>query len=209
MVRFPCVCLVLAASTVATGCGGGHTATLTAPAPAPAPREEPAADRTVEVPQSKPEKKRRVRITQPSSGQTVAGRPIGQVGERIAKVAVRGLAEPGSQVFVAGNGDGGRGDDWVTVDASDGGHWRARVNVIGCGDEAASEPEITAGYDEPYADEDTVALRFICEDESAPAPTPQQQPAPRGSCDEIPARNFPVPPGDPRDGDGDGVACET
>jgi len=33
--------------------------------------------------------------------------------------------------------------------------------------------------------------------------------APSGTCSEIAATDFPVPPGDPRDRDGDGIACES
>lgn len=55
-------------------------------------------------------------------------------------------------------------------------------------------------------------------------PEPEPEPAPEddddstngdgggvrsGTCDEIGATDFPVPPGDPRDGDGDGIACES
>jgi hypothetical protein len=32
---------------------------------------------------------------------------------------------------------------------------------------------------------------------------------PSGTCDEIGATDFPVPLGDPRDRDGDGIACES
>jgi hypothetical protein len=32
---------------------------------------------------------------------------------------------------------------------------------------------------------------------------------PAGTCADTSRRNFPVPPGDPRDGDGDGIACES
>ncbi len=32
---------------------------------------------------------------------------------------------------------------------------------------------------------------------------------PSGTCDEIGATDFPGPPGDPRDRDGDGIACES
>jgi hypothetical protein len=31
----------------------------------------------------------------------------------------------------------------------------------------------------------------------------------RGTCSDTPQTNFPVPPGDPRDRDGDGIACES
>jgi len=44
--------------------------------------------------------------------------------------------------------------------------------------------------------------------ESAPA-VPDTPSAPSGSCGDISATDFPVPPGDPRDRDGDGIACES
>lgn len=37
-----------------------------------------------------------------------------------------------------------------------------------------------------------------------PAPS-----VPSGTCSQIPQTDFPVPPGDPRDRDGDGIACES
>lgn len=42
-----------------------------------------------------------------------------------------------------------------------------------------------------------------------PAPKPEAPSAPSGNCSDIAATDFPVPPGDPRDADGDGVACES
>lgn len=42
------------------------------------------------------------------------------------------------------------------------------------------------------------------------APPPSAEPSvPSGTCSEIPQTDFPVPPGDPRDRDGDGIACES
>ena len=38
---------------------------------------------------------------------------------------------------------------------------------------------------------------------------PSAPSAPSGTCSEIPQTDFPVPPGDPRDRDGDGIACES
>ncbi len=43
-------------------------------------------------------------------------------------------------------------------------------------------------------------------DESSAPSVPS---VPSGTCSEISATNFPVPPGDPRDRDGDGIACES
>ncbi len=50
-----------------------------------------------------------------------------------------------------------------------------------------------------------------------PKPSPKRKPspggsgggAPSGTCSEIGITDFPVPPGDPRDRDGDGIACES
>lgn len=39
--------------------------------------------------------------------------------------------------------------------------------------------------------------------------SPSAPSAPSGTCSEIPQTDFPVPPGDPRDRDGDGIACES
>jgi micrococcal nuclease len=59
------------------------------------------------------------------------------------------------------------------------------------------------------------------EPEPEPEPTPEPTPeddddstgggggVPSGTCDEIGVTDFPVPPGDPRDRDGDGIACES
>lgn len=47
-----------------------------------------------------------------------------------------------------------------------------------------------------------------------PDPEPESEPEPEapsvsaGTCAEVGINNFPVPPGDPRDRDGDGIACE-
>ena len=40
-------------------------------------------------------------------------------------------------------------------------------------------------------------------------PEPQAPSVPSGTCDEVGINNFPVPPGDPRDRDNDGIACES
>jgi micrococcal nuclease len=64
-----------------------------------------------------------------------------------------------------------------------------------------------------------------CLEEPEPEPTPEPAPeddddstggnggggggVPSGTCDEIGVTDFPVPPGDPRDRDGDGIACES
>ncbi len=51
------------------------------------------------------------------------------------------------------------------------------------------------------------------EPESEPEPEPEPEPdtpsVPSGTCSEVGITDFPVPPGDPRDRDGDGVACES
>lgn len=39
--------------------------------------------------------------------------------------------------------------------------------------------------------------------------TPEPSAPSGGACADTPATNFPVPPGDPRDRDGDGIACES
>jgi len=64
-----------------------------------------------------------------------------------------------------------------------------------------------------------------CLEEPEPEPTPEPAPeddddstggnggggggVPSGTCDETGVTDFPVPPGDPRDRDGDGIACES
>lgn len=146
-----------------------------------------------------------MRFTHPADGTRLVGRPVNEFGQRIAKIRVAGTADPEAAVFVAGNGDGGRSDDWTTVESDADGRWRARVNVIGC---RGARPVVTAEYDEAYADQVTVRLRFDCGGHE-PGRTGSAAAPPQGSCDEIPARNFPVPPGDARDADGDGIACET
>ena len=52
------------------------------------------------------------------------------------------------------------------------------------------------------------AAREQAERNPAPPPPPASS-VPGGTCSEIPQTDFPVPPGDPRDRDGDGIACET
>lgn len=49
------------------------------------------------------------------------------------------------------------------------------------------------------------------EREAAPPPPPASEPSvpSGGTCADTPMTNFPVPPGDPRDRDGDGIACES
>jgi endonuclease YncB( thermonuclease family) len=47
------------------------------------------------------------------------------------------------------------------------------------------------------------------EPEAEPAPKPEAPSVPSGTCDEVGLNDFPVPPGDPRDRDGDGIACES
>lgn len=185
------------------GCGEEQRAQVpetSSPAPPP-----PRPRGTVE--QFEPSWTRAVHITSPADGTSLLGRPVGDIGQRIAKLRVTGTADPDAQVFVSGNGDGGRHDDWVTVQSDGRGRWRTRVNVIGCGD---AQPAITAGYDEPNAEEAIVGLHFDCGgQETVPRGGEPPPAAPHGSCDETPARNFPVPPGDARDADGDGIGCET
>jgi endonuclease YncB( thermonuclease family) len=47
------------------------------------------------------------------------------------------------------------------------------------------------------------------EAEPAPEPEPKAPSVPSGTCSEVGINDFPVPPGDPRDRDGDGIACES
>jgi micrococcal nuclease len=47
------------------------------------------------------------------------------------------------------------------------------------------------------------------EPEMEPAPEPEVPSVQSGTCSEVGITNFPVPPGDPRDRDGDGIACES
>jgi hypothetical protein len=197
--------VVLAASGLA-GCGGSERSTP------PADTQTVSAEPEITTPVTpQPKKKRRVHITAPRDGAVYDGKMIGHVGERRAVVDLKGTAEPGASIFVAGNGDGtssNRDDATVTVDNA--GRWRGTVNAYGCGPDEEGFVEITAGYDEPYADEDLVEVEVRCDPNSAPGvPVPVPAPvAPTGPCSRIPARNFPVPPGDPRDADGDGIACE-
>jgi hypothetical protein len=158
-----------------------------------------------------PDRKRHVRITAPRDGAVYDGKRIGH-GQRRALVRLRGTGEPDEAVFVAGNGDGtSSSHDDATVTVSSRGRWHAAVNAYGCGPEDENYVEMTAGYDEAYADEDTIEVEIRCDSATAPSePEPTPTPAPpSGPCSAIPARNFPVPPRDPRDSDGDGIACET
>ncbi len=53
------------------------------------------------------------------------------------------------------------------------------------------------------------------QEEVVPEPEPEEEAAPEtpsvpsGNCSEVGITDFPVPPGDPRDRDGDGIACES
>lgn len=42
-----------------------------------------------------------------------------------------------------------------------------------------------------------------------PETSPESPAVPGGTCSDTPQTDFPVPPGDPRDRDGDGIACES
>ena len=46
-------------------------------------------------------------------------------------------------------------------------------------------------------------------EQAAPPPAAQPSVPSGGTCADSPVKNFPVPPGDPRDRDGDGIACES
>lgn len=195
------VCVLAAAMTLAA-CGDDD-----APQPAATPTvtQKPS-------PTTTPAKKAQVKIKTPPFGAKVRGKPIGSHGERIAYVKVTGTATPGAPVYVSGNGDGGRERDDSSLTAPANGKWKTRVNVIGCGEETEEFIEISASIEESFGNEDRTEVEFNCEKKPAPAPaetTPAPSTPPQGSCSEIPARNFPVPPGDSRDADGDGIACET
>jgi hypothetical protein len=198
--------------------GGGGTGASSGVAAAPAATSTPQAAFTAEKPSTVDEDRRRVRIVSPKDGRTFDSVKIDRSGERRAVVRVRGTGEPGASVFVSGDGDGTSSDrDDATVTVGEDARWAATINVYGCGP-GEDYAEITAGYDEPYADEDSVEVRVRCRSAAASHASPAQSSAarsnpapsaPAGTCAEIPARNFPVPPGDPRDGDGDGIACES
>ncbi|HEY0521682.1 MAG TPA: hypothetical protein VGC84_19480, partial [Ilumatobacteraceae bacterium] len=134
------------------------------------------SDTTAPVVRAAPSKaKRHMRITSPAEVSTVYGRPIGSFGERRALVRVEGRAEPGASVYVDGGGDGGSPHDDATVTVNTQGRWHARIDVYGCGP-SDSESTITSGYDESYADDDTVTVDMQCG--SRPASSPQAAPTP-------------------------------
>ncbi len=61
--------------------------------------------------------------------------------------------------------------------------------------------------------EEQAAEEQAQEQETLPEPeeesAPESSPVPSGTCSEVGIENFSVPPGDPRDRDGDGIACES
>jgi len=58
--------------------------------------------------------------------------------------------------------------------------------------------------------DNAAAARARKEAQQMPEPsTPSAPSTPGGTCSDTPQTDFPVPPGDPRDRDGDGIACES
>jgi hypothetical protein len=58
--------------------------------------------------------------------------------------------------------------------------------------------------------DDAAAARARKEAQQVPEPSEPSTPSPpSGTCSDTPQTDFPVPPGDPRDRDGDGIACES
>jgi hypothetical protein len=157
---------------------------------------------------AKPHHSKAVHIRRPGEGHKFNGDPYGSAGTRQVALVVRGTGEPGKHVRVSADGHGPGRSARVQVNYS--GTWRAKIKIYGCGpdDYGTGIVDLEATYKKNGFDYDSREVEIRCPPPATQATTAPVVPA-GTTCSETPMRNFPVPPGDPRDRDGDGIACET
>lgn len=156
----------------------------------------------------------------------VRARVLRDTGELTAKVTIVGRGEPGVPVFVSSSN--GLPDAEATVTPDSRGYWKARIRLV-AGRDSVDGADVTAGYDESYAEEVTRAFDLIGPPRQ-PKKSLKEQPPQTESDVAIPTpgdkdcgdftsqadaqRYFEANGGGPGlnvdrlDDDGDGIACD-